>query len=200
MFQIPQPVSKKPTRGQFRDGTVVVGTVADVATFMRRSTRTVATWLGEGCPGSRGNYDLAVIVAWVREHVPLPSVAPAEKPADNSDLEREKLEIHNAGAKLKLQILAGKVVDRASAIAKVEQMFATVAARLTAIPDEVGAGLPLAIQADITEDWRHAIELALMEMSGWQCPGDAPDLDGPAAAPEDEPAPETADAASDDQS
>jgi len=62
--------------------------MAVCARFFGVSERTIAYWLGEGCPGERGNYPLPAMVEWVKLNKWCPSSDPMLAGGDSDNLER----------------------------------------------------------------------------------------------------------------
>ncbi|HEY3965485.1 MAG TPA: hypothetical protein VGM05_13095 [Planctomycetaceae bacterium] len=161
------------------DAAYVVTSAAEVASFARVSARTVATWLARGMPGGSGRYDLRDVFEWVRVHVPVPhsvakaagrpqlAVDPPTGPTKD-DLEKDKLRIGNERLALRLARERGELINRAAAVAEVEQLFCAIAARLDSVPDEVGSSLPPDLRADIVADWKNKMNGVRRELAGFK--------------------------------
>lgn len=146
--------------------------MAQVAEFFGVSPTAVQRdWRRRGMPGSERHYPLDEIARWKiaqeRERLTRPD-------PEQDDL-AERLELAEvlkaeADAKLKEYKVAeaeGRLIDKAEAIAEMEEMFNRVRARLEQIPQELGTTIPPEIRADLIADMKHKIQLVLRELEAW---------------------------------
>ena len=160
-------MAKKPSLKTTQEERFVVGSAADLAAFYGVSITTVQNWLNKGLPGKRGSrgkgsarFYLPEVTEWLKENVWCP-----RKAATSEDLEAEKLKIEVATKSLKLQQLAGALVDRKSEKADRMRVYNIIRNRLDAVPRELANLLPPEIQADFLIDAGNTIVLIQKELS-----------------------------------
>jgi len=144
-----------------------VSTLGSVQRFFGISRPTVKEWKNQGMPSAHGSYDLREIFKWWLSSGKFRHAAAAVMQKKGSSLDDEKLAIEIELKRLKLQREAGELVSRVAALATVESMFHRIRARLEAIPDELGASLPVNTRAVFIDDTKTKIRLILREMENW---------------------------------
>jgi hypothetical protein len=119
--------------------------------------------LVEGMPGAPGRYSVGDASRWRAENINVKTTDDDSR----AELEKAKLRIDIQRAQLKLELEAGRLVDRQAFEAKVLQMFHRVRSRLQAAPAEVGSSIPSECRAEVIADLQHKISLILTEMEHW---------------------------------
>lgn len=149
------------------DEQFVITSAADLAKCLGLHRVTVQDYLNKGLPGTRagkngegGRFYLPEVIAWLRENVWQPR---RERTAD--DLETEKLRVDIATKTLKLQHMAGKLVDRKAEKADRMRVYHIIRNRLDAVPRELANLLPPDLQADFLIDAGNIITLIQKELT-----------------------------------
>lgn len=147
--------------------------MAEVAEFFGVSPTAVQRdWRRQGMPGENGRYPLNEIAQWKiqRERDQnKPGISAEQKSLkERYDLaEVIKAEFDAEIKRIKVEELEGRLIDKETAIAEVEEMFHRIRARLEQIPQELGTTIPPEIRADLIADMRYKIQLVLREMEAW---------------------------------
>lgn len=145
----------------------------EVAEFFGVSPTAVQRdWRRQGMPGENGRYPLNEIAKWKiqRERDQnRPKISDEQKSLRERLDEAEvlKAEFDARLKELKVAEAEGRLIDKETAIAEIEEMFHRVRARLEQIPQELGTTIPPEIRADLIADMRHKLQLVLREMEGW---------------------------------
>jgi hypothetical protein len=143
-----------------------VPTLARVGKIFRKSRSAVAAWVQKGMPGKPGAWPIHLIAPWVLETiVPRTSVA---SPESKESLQKEKLRLSNERARIANAKARGDTIGLMDVLSQLEQIFAALAARFHAWPEEVGPALPTAIATDVVELLTEKAELFLNELAGWK--------------------------------
>lgn len=120
----------------------IVGRLADVAAFFRRSLATVkGEWRPNGMPGNRGRYDLSEILAWRdRRDEQLRGKSPDAAAKARAETQRAIAEANIAERKDRL--MAGQLIEREAVRRLFVQHVAEAKALLDQLPDRITAALP----------------------------------------------------------
>lgn len=145
---------------------LVARTLDELGQVLGVSSRQAATYLANGCPGSQGDYDLALIVPWVRDNVWRKKDGDAE-PTRRELAEIRKLEAQTILSEAKAAQHLGRLVERGAMLSAVGQLLNTIRARLQAMPAEVSTGFAPEIRGDLQLDLEHRIAMILSEMAAW---------------------------------
>ena len=159
---------------QIVGGKVYARTIAGLVSELGITNTTYQDWRMQGCPDRESNgYPVGKIFRWYRERQLEKMFGTVEDEEQKSLQARLELaEVlkaeHDAALKaIKLAEAEGRLIDKETALAEIEEIFHRVRARLEQIPQEVGTTIPPEIRADLIADMRHKIQLVLREMEAW---------------------------------
>lgn len=141
------------------DSRWVVTKVQDVADFFGLKRRAVDQWLAEGCPGSRGSYDLSAITAWRlvrRESASSQRVGGDDLNGHDADLRQRmelaevlKTEADAATRIVKLRRALGELVEWTAIESRIRDEFNIIRHRLQDLPERIGKVIPLDVRPDV---------------------------------------------------
>ena len=141
--------------------------MVEVAEFFGVSHTVVRKdWRARGMPGENGRYALNEIAQWQAERLRDSRTAPEEDDLKRRQEEADTLkkEIDAEQRALNLAKAKSEVIDRAEAMAEIEEMCNDIRARFEQIPAEVATSVPPEFRSDIIADWKHKVHLMLKRM------------------------------------
>ena len=143
-----------------------VRTLQEIATLSGISYTSIRQW-GKVADFPRepdGTFSIWAIATWREKRLHAES-APQDGSDENLDRVERQLDIEHK--RLKLRVVAGKLVSRAASKATVEQLFHAVRTRIEALPEELATAVPAEVRARVITDCRHKVQLACREMEAW---------------------------------
>lgn len=163
-----------------------VPTVAALAVELGRNERTVHRYLAAGMADAvrtpRGRFSVAKARAWIAAHVQSEH-APGAREVPDAELaveirraELEKLREQARTAKLKNDLLAGRLIDRDDVVLAAAELLTAVRDDLLRLPDVLAPLLPADVRSEAMLAVDHLVRQTLRRLS--QC-----DLAGAAATP-----------------
>jgi phage terminase Nu1 subunit (DNA packaging protein) len=149
-------------------------TQAKIANHFRVHTRTVATWIGRGCPQT----SIKAVSKWRRENMRTERQPPGQRGDGPSTLTEERLKADTLKImadvdlrELRLAEKRGDLVSHTEAKHELAKLLIRIKERLLAAPDEFQTRFPGPERLQCKADFDQFIRQLLLEISRWDILG-----------------------------